>query len=85
MGPRRQDERETMETYHFTFGSDHLNGTGLDKYVTVEGASYDQARDIIVALFGIHWCAQYSKGDFEDYITQYHPTEYAKVTVTVNP
>lgn len=74
----------TQNTYHFTFGSDHLNGTGLGKYVTVEGVSYDEARDIMVALFGVHWCAQYSKADFDNYLSEYGGVEHAKVTVTTH-
>lgn len=59
-------------TYYFTFGSDHLDGHGLHKYVEIKGAvDLTSSRDIMFALFGPRWAFQYTEGEFNNLRYQY--------------
>lgn len=73
-----------MATYHFTFGSDHLAGQGYNKYVTVEGVETgEQARGIMVALYGREWSHQYlSEPDFAGYLERWASVEHLRVTLS---
>lgn len=55
-----------MKKFYFTFGQIHthsVNGVTFDKDIVVEisALSYDNAREIMVAIFGLKWAFQYDK------------------------
>lgn len=46
--------------FYITFGSDHLNGSGLHKYAVIEAKDEVEARQIAAIEFGNKWCTSYS-------------------------
>lgn len=49
------------ETWYFTFGFDHQH-TG--RFVVIEDATYDEARDRMFAAFGREWGFQYDESQW---------------------
>jgi hypothetical protein len=72
-----------MKHHLFTFGSNHLDGTGFNKYVEIIGDIDDlQARAIMIALFDVHWSMQYTEEEFlRDFIRDYDMTRHMLITV----
>jgi hypothetical protein len=69
-----------MSTHHmFTFGPDHAPVENA--VVLVHGATYEQARGIMVALFGTAWSSQYSGDEILEYRAKYPTTTYRVVKV----
>ena len=69
-----------MEQF-FTFGSEHEHhGNNLDrKYVRVEAVDETVARQLMLAVYGNDWCAQYTPGEFARIKTKYGLQEYASI------
>ena len=45
--------------FYITFGSDHLDGTGLNKYIVIEAKDRTEARSIAMIEFGAKWAFMY--------------------------
>lgn len=55
---------ETPEGCYFTFGPDHLNGKGANRYVFVPG-NLETSRWKMLERFGNAWAFQYTRADDE--------------------
>lgn len=54
---------DNLHSYWFTFGSDHLGGRGLRRYVVVRAASSEEARQQMMARFQYNWAYQYDSAE----------------------
>jgi len=52
---------DTKQTWYFTFG---LGGPRRSNFYKVENATYDEAREQMIAAFGLAWAFQYSEADW---------------------
>lgn len=53
---------EPERDYYFTFGANHLNGRGRNRYVVVRG-TFHSARQKMVDQFGTAWAYQYFRAE----------------------
>ena len=63
-GSPTNTEATPRETWYFTFGSAHRHA---NHYFVVENATYDEARERMVALFGRDWAFQYDETQWHEH------------------
>ena len=71
--------------FYFTFGFEHTTPEGnslRNQYVETVGFDYEEARAVVVALFGTEWAMQYSEADFAGKTEKHNLTPYRIVKMT---
>lgn len=67
---------------HFSYGANHLDGKGFNRFTTIDGVDDETAREIQMAIHGPEWAFQYPDDEqWQQTVKRHGLSCYEHVTV----